>query len=106
MKKVFVFPIVVLLSLTLLLAQAVPALAASIEQRQMKQQHKIDVAVRNGWISRGQADRLQQQQMNIQDEYRHALRKGYLTPGERKRITRMQNNASQNIRRYTHNRIH
>jgi hypothetical protein len=69
-----------------------------IDQRQARQQERINMALRRGEISPHEAARLQEEQRRIRRAERHAAADGWISPQESARIERMQDRASENIR--------
>lgn len=85
-------------------AVAAPA-EARINQRQAKQQHRIDKGIANGSLTAREVNRLQRQQGHIAAyEARSRADGNGLTRAERLRIEAMQDRASANIYRQKHDR--
>ena len=85
-------------------AVAAPA-EARINQRQAKQQQRIDTGIANGSLTAREVNRLQRQQGHIAAyEARSRADGNGLTRAERLRIEAMQDRASANIYRQKHDR--
>lgn len=83
-------------------AVAAPA-EARINQRQAKQQQRIDTGIANGSLNAREVNRLQRQQGHISAyEARSRADGNGLTRAERLRIEAMQDRASANIYRQKH----
>lgn len=74
-----------------------------IDDRESKQQERIDAGVKSGAISSEEAARLQKQQARIESVEAKADADGKLTKQEAKRIEKMQDRASKRIHRKKHN---
>jgi hypothetical protein len=84
-------------------AAATPA-EAGINQRQAKQQQRIETGIANGSLTAREVNRLQRQQGRISAyEARSRADGNGLTRKERLRIKAMQDRASANIYRQKHN---
>jgi hypothetical protein len=85
-----------------------PALAQGvndpyIQQREQKQQQRIQQGIKSGQLTTGEARRLEAQQGRIQATEDRMKADGNLTPQERARLTRKQNRANANIYRKKNN---
>jgi len=74
-----------------------------IDQRQTKQERRIEQGVDSGALTEREANRLEHQQMRIDHQEEAAKADGVVTPAERARLTHQQNKASRNIARKKHN---
>jgi hypothetical protein len=74
-----------------------------IEQREQKQEKRIDQGVKSGELTPGEAARLERQQTKIKQDEARMKSDGKLTKKERRKLTREQNRASKNIYRKKHN---
>jgi uncharacterized membrane protein YebE (DUF533 family) len=83
-------------------ALAMPASADIVHKRLQNQDHRIDMGVRNGDLTRGEAMLLRAQQMRIRALVWTAERDGKITARERNRILAMQDRASKRIRNERH----
>ena len=77
--------------------------AASINQREQREQARIRQGVRSGELTRAEVRRLEAQQAKIRIDERLARRNG-ITERERERLQRELERASRNIRRQKHDR--
>jgi hypothetical protein len=75
-----------------------------IDQRQEKQQQRIDQGVASGALTEKEAARLQNEQDRIQKAEDKAAADGKLTKKERARIEHRQDQASKHIYRQKHDR--
>ena len=92
-----------LLTLTGLPAAAQNVNDPGIQEREVKQQQRIQQGIKSGQLTQGEATRLENQQSRIKATEDRMKADGKLTPGERAKLTRRQNCASQNIYRKKHN---
>jgi hypothetical protein len=74
-----------------------------IQERELKQQQRIQQGIKSGQLTPGEATRLENQQSRIKATEDRMKADGKLTPGERARLTQRQNCASRNIYRKKHN---
>lgn len=74
-----------------------------IQQREQKQEQRIDQGVKSGQLTPGEAGRLERQQAKIKQDEARMKSDGKLTKKERAKLTREQNRASKNIYRKKHN---
>ncbi len=81
---------------------AVPAFADRVDERQARQAERIRDGLRNGSITRQEAQRLKAEQDRIAALERQAERDGRVTREERARLEAEQNRASRNIRAEKH----
>ena len=89
--------------LTLTLTQPLLARAGAIEERQKRQQERIDEGVKSGELNKRETLKLEKEQAKIQRKkrrYRH--NDGKLGPKEKADLTRDQNKASQHIYKEKH----
>lgn len=75
-----------------------------IDERQARQEQRIDQGVASGELTKREATRLTQQQNRIDRVEDRAKADGELTKPERARLTHAQNAASRDIARKKHNR--
>ena len=91
----------------ILVATALPASAQTYrsDERQYRQQERIDRAYRQGRISPREAARLERQQRRIERVERRAryYNNGRIDPRSARKIERMQDRANHNIRRANRN---
>ncbi len=80
-----------------------PLATPRIDQRQVKQQARINKGVASGKITSAEQARLQGQQNQIATNKAVAKADGVVTKQERKALTRQQNQASRAIARKKHN---
>ena len=74
----------------------------SIDQRQAKQEHRIEHGVRSGALTRHEARKLEAEQARIRAMERHAKRDGHVDRYEAREIKRAQNAASRHIAQESH----
>jgi hypothetical protein len=79
-----------------------PTATPRIDQRQVRQQARIQQGVANGKIAPDEQARLQAQQNQIARNKAAAKADGVVSPQERKALKREQNQASRNIARKKH----
>ena len=86
-------------------ASAVPAAAQNIDQHEMRQQQRIRQGVRNGQLTRAEAQRLRYLEMRLRrTEARLRWRSGgRLTVQERQRLRAMERRDNAEIYRLKHN---
>ena len=94
----------------LLASTALPAAAQNvndpkIQEREIKQQERIQQGVNSGQLTQREARRLENQQSRMKATEDCLKANGNLTPAERARLTRMQNRASRDIYRLKHNPV-
>lgn len=75
-----------------------------VDERQARQEQRIDQGVASGELTKREATRLTQQQNHIDRVEDRAKADGDLTKKERARLTHAQNAASRDIARKKHNR--
>ena len=80
-------------------ASAPGATTPRIDQRQAKQEQRIDQGIASGELTQREATRLERQQTAINQAEDKAKADGSVTAKERKRLTHAQNHASRNIYR-------
>jgi hypothetical protein len=85
-------------------ASAPGANTPRIDQRQAKQEQRIDQGIASGELTKREAHRLEHQQAAINKAEDKAKADGSVTAKERKRLTHAQNHASRNIYRQKHDR--
>ncbi|MFN3884323.1 MAG: hypothetical protein ACK4Q4_06140 [Rhodocyclaceae bacterium] len=97
-----------LLLVTLTAITAMPALAQTatpgIDQRQMKQERRIDQGIASGQLTAREAARLERGQERIDAMENRAKADGVVTARERARIQHAQNVESRHIYRQKHDR--
>lgn len=71
------------------------------DERQERQMDRIRDGIRDGELTRFEADRLMREQMAIREMERRFMADGYLNQWERRHLEDALDNASQNIRRQT-----
>ena len=76
-----------------------------IQDREVRQQERIQQGINSGQLTQGEAARLENQQSRIKATEDQMKANGNLTPAERARLTRMQNRASRDICRMKHNAV-
>lgn len=103
MKKLILIPS---LMIAFISAPAVMADANTprIDQREDKQQDRIQQGIRSGELTPQEAHRLGAQQYHINRLEQAAKADGVVTPGERRRLMHQQNMANRNISRAKNNR--
>ena len=74
-----------------------------INQRQKRQQHRINQGIKSGQLTPGETARLEAREAKIQADKKIAKSDGVVTPKERAHIQREQNRASKSIYRKKHN---
>lgn len=79
-----------------------PASADEIDRRQANQISRIQQGVRDGSLTRNEANRLIEEQKRIAEMERRAERDGRIDRNEKAAIDRAQDNASQHIRQERH----
>jgi uncharacterized membrane protein YebE (DUF533 family) len=104
MKKLILIP-----GLLIALASATAAMAdlstPRIDQRENKQQNRIQQGIRSGELTPQEAHRLGAQQYHINRLEQAAKADGIVTPGERRRLMHQQDMANRNINRAKNNRL-
>lgn len=85
-------------------ASAPGANTPRIDQRQAKQERRIDQGIASGELTQREATRLERQQTAINQAEEKAKADGSVTAKERKRLTHAQNHASRNIYLQKHDR--
>jgi hypothetical protein len=76
--------------------------AATVNQRQRNQQHRIHQGIRSAELTRHEVKRLEREQAHIRHDEARAKSDGVFTPRERARIQAEQNRASADIYRQKH----
>ena len=94
-----------LLTLTALPAAAQNTNDPRIQEREVRQQERIQQGINSGQLTQGEATRLENQQSRLKATEDRMKADGNLTPAERAKLTRMQNCASRNIYRKKHNAV-
>jgi len=74
-----------------------------VQERELKQQQRIQQGIKSGQVTPGEATRLENQQSRIKATEDRMKADGKLTPAERTKLARRQNCASRNIYRKKHN---
>jgi hypothetical protein len=87
-------------------APADPTATPRIDQREARQQKRIDQGVASGQLTPKETARLEAQQGRIQAAEVKAKSDGVVTAKERASLTKRQNKASRNIRRQKHDAQH
>ena len=75
----------------------------NLDQREDRQQQRIQQGVDSGALTPGEARRLEGEQARIQATEDRMRADGHLSPRERERLSQMQNRASRDIDRLKHN---
>ncbi len=85
-------------------AQAAPDPAATpgVDNRQARQERRIDQGVASGELTQREVRRLDREQNVVDTAENKAKADGTVTAAERKRLHRMQNRSSRDIRRQKH----
>jgi uncharacterized membrane protein YebE (DUF533 family) len=99
MKKVLVVTVLAALSLPVFAQQSTP----QIDQRQARQEQRIEQGVRSGNLTPRETARLERGQARIRQMERQALADGHISRRERAAIDRAQDKQNQLIARLTHN---
>lgn len=79
--------------------RGVDGVLPEVDQRQARQQQRIQRGLRSGDLAPQEARRLQRQQREIRRMERRAIADGVVTPREQYEINQAQNQASRSIRR-------
>ncbi|WP_455389039.1 hypothetical protein [Petrachloros mirabilis] len=98
----------IVLSVTLMIPIAVPALAqssASELQRDVNQEMRIEQGLKSGQLTTGEAARLERGEARIDRMESKALKDGNVSPEEAARIQRAQNQESAAINKLKHNNV-
>lgn len=77
-----------------------------VDQRQARQEQRIEQGKASGQLTPREARRMERQQKGVARAESHAKADGSVTPRERKRLHKMQNQTSKNIRKQKHDRQH
>lgn len=77
-----------------------------IDQRQARQEQRIDQGVQSGQLTRHETARLEHQQAHINRVEDRALSDGSLNRHEARHMEKMQDRAKRDIRRQKHDRQH
>lgn len=106
MKKGFVCSVVtgVLVLMGVGIASAGPIHDPLIQQREFRQERRIDHGVATGRLTPWEARALQREQAHIRNTEARMKADGHLTARERARLHHQQNVASRDIWRLKHNR--
>lgn len=83
-------------------AASAPAGTPGIDQRQARQEQRIDKGIASGALNKRETRRLEREQVVINRAEDKAKADGTVTETERKRLHKMQNHASRDIRRQKH----
>ncbi len=75
-----------------------------VDQRQARQEARIEQSVASGQLTARETLRLEREQKHIATAEARAEADGKVTPAERKRLAAMQNHASRDIRHQKHDR--
>ena len=96
---------IILATVALVLASAVPTLAQSArsEYREHRQEHRIGRSIARGELTPAETRKLVRQQRRIDRTKARAGRDGYVSRRERRQVERMQDRASRNIYRKSNN---
>ncbi len=89
------------------LAQAGPAASGAtpgVDQRQARQEQRIEQGKASGELNQSEARRLERQQKGVARAEARAKADGTVTAAERKRLHRMQDGTSKRIHRQKHDR--
>ncbi|MGW8302023.1 MAG: hypothetical protein ACWGNO_08145, partial [Desulfobacterales bacterium] len=92
MKKILFTPVMIALSGLIFSSQA---LAGSFDQRQVRQQKRIQNEINNDQLTRQEAQRLKFEQRQIRRKIQSYSRDGRLTYREERRLNRSQDRAEQ-----------
>lgn len=79
-----------------------PAATPGVDQRQSRQEKRIDQGVASGELNRRETRRLQREQAAVDRAETKAKADGTVTAAERRRLHQMQNRSSRDIRRQKH----
>jgi ATP-dependent protease HslVU (ClpYQ) ATPase subunit len=79
-----------------------PAATPGVDQRQARQERRIDQGVASGELTQREARRLGREQNIVDKAENKAKADGTVTVAERKRLHRMQNRSSRDISRQKH----
>jgi hypothetical protein len=99
MEKVLIAAVLAALSLPAFAQNTTP----QIDQRQDRQERRIEQGVRSGELTPREAARLKRGQARIRQMERQALADGHISPRERAAIDREQDKQNQLIARLKHN---
>jgi hypothetical protein len=83
-------------------AASAPAATPGIDQRQQKQEQRIEKGQASGALTQRENRRLERQQARIEQAEDKAKADGQVTAGERKKLHGMQDKASHRIYRQKH----
>lgn len=83
-------------------AASSPAGTPGIDQRQARQEQRIDKGIASGELNKRETRRLEREQALINKAEDKAKADGTVTKTERRRLHNMQNHASRDIRRQKH----
>jgi CRISPR/Cas system-associated endoribonuclease Cas2 len=85
------------------IALAGPTDDPGIQNREQKQEQRIQQGVQSGQLTPKEAGRLEAQQTKIKQDEERMKADGKLTKAERKKLKREQGSASENIHKKKHN---
>ena len=77
-----------------------------LDQREARQQQRIDQGVASGQLSPREAARMQKRANRLERHEQHAKADGVVTPAERRRLQREANHNSRKIHRQKHDVQH
>jgi len=100
MRKLF--SILLLAALAVATASATLAGTRGIDARERHQQYRIREGIRDGQLTRREAERLEAQQARIRVDERFAKADGHVSYRERRRLDRELDRASRDIYRQKH----
>lgn len=103
MKKHIIAVVVLAMGLTGL-ADASPTDTPSLDQRQLRQEQRIEQGVQSGRLTEKEAARMDRQQDKVQAVEDKAKSDGVVTKRERARLHKAQDKASRSIYRQKHDR--
>ena len=86
------------------MAASAQTMAERIDNRQVRQEQRIDQGVQSGALTARETVRLEKQQNKIERVETRALSDGSINRKEAARLTNMQNRASHSIARQKHDR--
>ncbi|MEY4296075.1 MAG: hypothetical protein RLY82_1763 [Pseudomonadota bacterium] len=77
-----------------------------LDQREVRQQQRIDQGVASGQLTPREAARMQKRANRLEKHEQHAKADGVVTPAERRRLQREANHNSRKIHRQKHDVQH
>ena len=92
------------LSLLILTFQSSPSFANRLDQRQDKQEQRIQQGIDKGQLNQNEANRFQNQQNRIQNKEDKFASDGEITRKEKVKLNKMQNKTSRHIFRQKHDK--